>query len=62
MRVARPGARFAISVNAAHWAEARFAEALGALTLTAVHRDDVPIYAQPDHAGDRAYILTFVKP
>jgi predicted TPR repeat methyltransferase len=58
--LARPGGLVAMSVNARHWDATGFAAALAALDPADLTLDDVPIYdAGEDHAGDRAYIVTF---
>ncbi|MCX7644257.1 MAG: class I SAM-dependent methyltransferase [Rhodobacteraceae bacterium] len=60
--IARPGALFALSVNAAHHAAAGFAAALAALggRIRDLVEEEVPIYAGAGvHAADRAFILRF---
>lgn len=60
LTLGRPGVLVAISVNARHWEAAGFAAALAGLDLDDLGRDEVPIYdSGGDHAGDRAFIVTF---
>jgi SAM-dependent methyltransferase len=67
LAVAAPGAIFAISVNAAVWDKLGFARALTGLAITALDTHLAPIYGpaattrNPDHAEDRALIVTFRK-
>lgn len=63
LRVSRPGALFALSINARHCREAGFGQALAALPVEGLALDDVPIYAgdSGDHGADRAFIATFRK-
>lgn len=64
LRLARPGAPIALSVNAAHYANAGFAAALHALgpAIADLALDEVPIYAgEGVHGADRALILRFRK-
>ena len=63
IRIARPGALFALSVNAAHFAAAGFGPALAALPVEGLRREEVPIYAggTGEHGADRAFIVTFRK-
>lgn len=62
LRIARPGALFALSVNAAHHAAAGFAPALAALEgrIGDLVQEEVPIYGgEGVHSADRAFILRF---
>ena len=66
LRVAAPGALFVLSVNAAHWGPAGFAETFAALggAIRDLALPEVPIYgpaADPAHRGDRALLATFRK-
>jgi len=63
VRVAAPGALFALSINAAHFAAEGFGPALAALPITGLRLDDVPIYEGGDgaHGADRAFIALFRK-
>ncbi|MFC2969844.1 class I SAM-dependent DNA methyltransferase [Acidimangrovimonas pyrenivorans] len=66
MRIARPGARFALSINAAVYREAGFAAKLDSLggALRDLRLEEVPIYgaaADPAHRGDTALVALFVK-
>lgn len=65
VRVAAPGARVALSVNASHWQSAGFAEFFGGIADQTgdLHRHDVAIYdaaASGPHADDRSEIVSFV--
>lgn len=67
--IALPGAVFALSVNAAVWDRKGFASAFEALgpRIAGLDQADVSIYGDeargrdPDHAADRALIVTFRK-
>lgn len=67
LRIARPGAHFALSVNAQHFESAGFAAAFDALSrseITAPELRETPIYgagATGGHADDRALIALFRK-
>lgn len=61
LRVAVPGALFALSVNAAHHAAAGFGPALAALPVDGLAEVEIPIYAGGPHAADRAFVVTFRK-
>ncbi|MDH3264266.1 MAG: class I SAM-dependent methyltransferase [Paracoccaceae bacterium] len=62
LRLARPAALFALSINAHHYEEAGFALALAALPVEGLALDDVPIYdGEGVHGADRAFIATFRK-
>ncbi|MFN3952976.1 MAG: class I SAM-dependent DNA methyltransferase [Pararhodobacter sp.] len=69
LAVARPGAGFALSVNAAVWRAKGFAEALDALgpAIGGLDLREVAIYGargqrrDPAHADDRALLLRFHK-
>lgn len=68
LRVARHGAQFALSVNAAHFAsegfETAFAQLQGTGQIASLSRVDVPIYgdlASGDHKHDRAFVVLFEK-
>jgi len=66
LRVAAPGALFVLSINAAHWAPAGFADLFEALhgAIVELELPKVPIYgpnADPDHRDDRAFLATFRK-
>lgn len=69
LALARPGAGFALSVNAAVWQAKGFAEALDALgpAIDGLDLREVAIYGagvqrrDPSHADDRALILRFHK-
>lgn len=58
--LARPGARVALSVNAAHYEAESFGAALARLPLADLALSEVPIYAENGvHGADRAFIVTF---
>lgn len=66
LEVARPGALFALSVNAQHFSEQGFAAKFDSLAarITEFQLHSVPIYgtnAASDHAGDKAHIATFKR-
>lgn len=69
LAIARPGAVFALSVNAAVWEALGFARALDALgeRIGGLDRAEVSIYGEaarqrdPAHAADHALIVTFRK-
>jgi predicted TPR repeat methyltransferase len=63
LRLARPGALFALSINARHYEAAGFGPALAALPVEGLELDEVPIYAgdSGDHGADRAFIASFRK-
>ncbi len=68
LRVARPGARFALSVNARHFRSAGFAEIFAALRgagkISDLALPEVRIYGDPDggpHKDDTALIALFEK-
>jgi SAM-dependent methyltransferase len=69
LEVAEAGAQFALSINAAVYAERGFDRALAALggAITAPQLLEVEIYGagarrlDPDHAGDRALVALFRK-
>ncbi|GHF32859.1 class I SAM-dependent DNA methyltransferase [Seohaeicola zhoushanensis] len=67
LRVARPGAVFALSINARHYAAAGFAAAFERLGRGAIQKlslTEVPIYgslATGDHRDDLALIAVFEK-
>lgn len=66
LRCGAPGARFALSVNAAHWEARGFAatfRGLGSL-IEGLETPRLPIYGagvQGDHAGDEIVLATFTK-
>jgi predicted TPR repeat methyltransferase len=64
LRIAAPGALFVLSVNAAHWGPAGFAETFEGLgtAIRGLALPEVPIYgpgADPAHRSDRAVLATF---
>ena len=65
LRIAAPGAVFALSINVAVFKPCGFADKLDALReqICRVTLAEAPIYAapDPDHAADRAMILCFTK-
>ena len=66
LRVARPQALFALSINAKHYESAGFQAKFNALgsDITDLTRNDVPIYgpkARGAHRDDRAYVALFRK-
>jgi predicted TPR repeat methyltransferase len=66
LRIAAPDALFVLSINAAHYQTAGFAEVLARLAglITPPELPQVAIYgpsADPSHREDRAYLATFRK-
>ena len=66
LRIAAPGALFVLSINAAHWAPAGFADRFEALdgAIVDLELPKVAIYgpkADPAHRGDQALLATFRK-
>lgn len=63
LRIARPRALFALSINAGVWRERGFAARMEALAprIEALRLAEVPIYGDPDRARDRAMIVRFRK-
>lgn len=61
LRLARPGAAFALSVNAVHFGAAGFGAAFAALGVPGLRLDEVPIYGAGGDGADRAFIATFRK-
>ena len=66
LRIARPGGRFVLGINAAHFAARGFADAFAGLDdrIDGFALREVDIYgpgATPEHRGDRAQVAVFRK-
>jgi len=66
LRIAAPGALFALSVNSAHYLSAGFEKYLAGLSgrISPPDLPEVAIYgseADPTHRNDRAVLVTFRK-